>query len=99
MRAIGLVSLQHLVVGDQTLSALRQENLVAKFHRLARLAPLDQIGVSLKDGVDLLIHRNLLPIDHPAEGLVDDPVGQVAVRSDLRPELVDRHACGHVDPS
>jgi len=62
MRATGWVSLQQLVAGDQTLSALRQENLVAKFHRLARLAPRDQIGVSLKDGVDLLIHRTSSPL-------------------------------------
>src|SRR5207302_1558212 len=38
---IGRVSLQYLIVSDQALCALCQENLVAKFHWLSRLAPLD----------------------------------------------------------
>src|SRR5208282_5577081 len=97
MVGIGRVSFQYLVVSDQALTTLCQEDLVAEFHWLARLAPLDQIGVRLKDGVDLLIGRNLLPIDHPSAGLVNDLVAQVAIRGDLLLKLVERHARGYID--
>jgi len=41
MVGVGRIAVQHLIVGDQALGALGEKNLVAKFHRLLRLAPLD----------------------------------------------------------
>ena len=43
MIAIDRIPLQHSIVGNQALSTLGQEDLVAEFHRLQCLAPLDQI--------------------------------------------------------
>src|SRR6266436_4622200 len=96
--AVGGVPLQHLVVGDQALGALGQENLVAEFHRFLRLAPLDQSRVVFEDRINFLLAGNLLSLDHPAAGLVDDAVGQIAVGGDLPPQLIDRQARDDIDP-
>jgi hypothetical protein len=86
MVGVGGVSLQHKVVGDQSLGALGQENLAAEFHRFLSLAPLDRIRVELEDRVDFLLAGNLLSCDHPAAGLVDDAVGQIAAGGELLPQ-------------
>ena len=99
MVGVGGVPLQHPVVGDQSLGAHGQENLVAEFHRFLSLAPLDQIRVELEDRVDFLLAGNRLSLDHPAAGLVDDAVGKLAVEGDLLPELVDHQARDHIDPT
>src|SRR6266849_9636761 len=83
MVGVERIAVQHLIVGDQTLGALGQKNLVAKFHRFLRLAPLDQIGVGLEDGVDLLLGGNLFSLQHSATALVDHSLGQLAVAGDL----------------
>src|SRR5260370_35980276 len=83
MVGVERIAVQRLIVGDQALGALGEENLVAKFHRLLRLAPLDQIGVGLEDGVDLLLGGNLFSLQHPAAALVDHSLGQLAVAGDL----------------
>jgi len=41
MIAIDRIPLQHSIVGNQAMSTLGQEDLVAEFHRLQCLAPLD----------------------------------------------------------
>lgn len=89
MVAVGGVALQHLVVGDQALCTLGQEDLVAEFYWLENFAPLDQIRVGFEDRVDFLVAGDLLSLDHPAAGLVDDAVGQIAVGGDLLPQLRD----------
>src|ERR1039457_6348230 len=94
---IGGIAGQNLIVGDQALGTLGQEDLVTEFHRLALLAPLDQVRVGLEDGVHLLVGRNLLSVEYPPTGLVNDLLAQVAVSRDLLAELVDRHAAEHVD--
>src|SRR5712691_11960240 len=62
MVGVGGIPLQHPVVGDQALSTLSQENLVAEFHRLLSLAPLDPIRVGLEERVDLLLAGNLFSL-------------------------------------
>src|ERR1017187_6277922 len=41
--AVGGIAVQNLIVGDQALGTLGQEDLVTELHRLALLAPLDQM--------------------------------------------------------
>ena len=60
---------------------------MTEFHRLALLAPLDQLRVVLEDRVHFLVNRNLLSIQHSAASLVDDRPAQVAVSRDLPAEL------------
>src|ERR1035437_1652894 len=95
--AVGGIAVQNLIVGDQALGTLGQEDLVTEFHRLALLAPLDQVRVGLEDGVHLLVGRNLLSVEYPPTGLVNDLLAQVAVSRDLLAELVDGQVAGHVD--
>ena len=95
--AVGRIALQHLVVGDQTLRALGQEDLVPEFHRLAFLASLDQVRVVLEDRVHFLPGRNLLSVQHPPPGLVHDLIAQAAVSRDLLAKLVNHHAAEHID--
>src|ERR1019366_5061992 len=47
---VGGIAVQNLIVGDQALGTLGQEDLVTELHRLALLAPLDQVRVGLEDG-------------------------------------------------
>src|ERR1022692_2208514 len=49
--AVGGIAVQNLIVGDQALGTLGQEDLVTELHRLALLAPLDQVRVGLEEGV------------------------------------------------
>lgn len=42
--SVGRIAAQNLIVGDQALGTLRQKDLVAELHRLAMLAPFDQVG-------------------------------------------------------
>src|ERR1039457_4122664 len=95
--AVGGIAVQNLIVGDQALGTLGQEDLVTELHRLALLAPLDQVRVGLEDGVHFLVSRNRLSVQHPPTGLINDLLAQVAVSRDLLAELVHRHAAEHVD--
>src|ERR1017187_7443107 len=95
--AVGGIAVQNLIVGDQALGTLGQEDLVTELHRLALLAPLDQMRVGLEDGVHLLVGRNLLSVEYPPTGLVNDLLAQVAVSRDLLAELVDGQVAEHVD--
>ncbi len=70
---------------------------MSEFHRLTLLAALDQVRVVLEDGVYFFIGRNLLSLQHPPPGLINDLLTQVAVSRDLLAKLVDRHAPEHVD--
>jgi len=47
---------------------------VPELHRRALLTPLDQVRVVLEDGIHLLLGWNLLSVQHPPAGLVDDLV-------------------------
>src|ERR1700730_6933355 len=60
MDLVGRVSLQHFVLRDQTLRAFGEEHLVAELDGRSLLATLDQVGMGLKNGIDLLAIGNLL---------------------------------------
>src|SRR6266498_983821 len=92
MVGVGGIAIQHLIVGDQALGAFSEENLVTKFHRLLRLAALDQIGVGLENRVDLLLGGDLLSQQHPAAALVDHSIGELAVAGDLVAKRINGHA-------
>src|SRR5260370_32104026 len=83
-------SLQSFVVRDQTLRALGEKNFVAELHRCAHLAALDQVGMRLENGVDLLGVGNLLSLEHAAAGLIDDLPSQAAVALEFFSKLVKR---------
>jgi hypothetical protein len=57
---VGWIAPQHLVLRDQARCAFGEENLVAKLDRRAHLAALDQVGMRLEDGIDLLVGSELL---------------------------------------
>ncbi len=78
MICVARVSLQHFILGDQTLSALGQKDFVAELDGGLHLATLDQIGVGFKDGVDLLGVGDLLSLQHAAACLIDHPLSQLA---------------------
>jgi len=78
MDLVARVSRQHGILGDQTLSALGPKDCVAKLERGFHLAPLDQIGVGFQEGVDLLGAGDLLSLQHPAAGLTDHALSQLA---------------------
>ena len=83
------ISLQDPVLRDQTLRTFGQEDFVAELDRFIDLSSLNQIGVRLKDRIDFFRSRNLLPIQDPAAGLIDDPVSQLAIVGDLLPKRLN----------
>ena len=86
---IARIPLEHLVLGDQPLGGFREENLVAELDRCLHFAALDQIRVSLENGMDLLGSGNLFSLEHATARLVDHPVSPFTVVVDLFPERVD----------
>src|SRR6267142_1835585 len=60
MHLVNRVSLQHLVLRNQTLRAFGEEHLVAELDGRSYLAALDQVGMGLEDGIDFLGVGNLL---------------------------------------
>ena len=55
MDLVGRIAFQHLVLRDQALRAFGEEDFVAELDRRAHLAALDQVGMGLEDGIDLLV--------------------------------------------
>ena len=60
MDLVGRIAFQHLVSRDQALSATGEEDFVAELDRRAHLAALDQGGMGLEDGINLLVGSDLL---------------------------------------
>jgi len=77
------IAVEDAVVGDEAAGALRQEDLVAELDRAGHLPALEEIGVGLEDREELLVHGHLVPLEHAAAGLRDDPVGQAREVLDL----------------
>src|SRR6516164_10216913 len=73
------VSLQDLVLRDQTLGAFGQKHFMPKFHRGLYFSTFDEVGVRLKDGIDLLRIGNLLALEHTTARLIDHAVSKFAV--------------------
>lgn len=86
---IGGITLKYIVLGDQTSGTFSQKDLVAKFDRFLYFPPLDQIGVSFKDRVDLVVVWNLLSLKYAAAALIDDTVAELAVVVNLPSKLTE----------
>src|SRR6202008_1110510 len=71
MNLVGRIAFQHLVLRDQALRAFSEEDFVAELDRRAHLAALDQVGMGLEDGIDLLVGSELLTKEHTKKGLIE----------------------------
>jgi len=71
MALIARISVQNLILGNQTFGALCQKYFVAKFQRRPYLAALNEIGMRLKYGVELLRIRNLFSLEHATARLIN----------------------------
>ena len=80
---VGRIAFQHLVLRDQALCAFGEEDFVAELDRRAHLAALDQVGMGLEDGIDLLVGSDLLAKEHTTTCLIDDTISQPAEVLDL----------------
>ena len=96
MHLVSRVTLQHFILRDQAVRALGEEHLVAELDRRAHLAALDQVGMGLEDGIDLLGSGDLLAIEHTAARLIDHAAPQATVVRDLSPALVNGQVGKHV---
>src|SRR5258705_13514703 len=91
MNFVRRVSLEDLILGDQTFGAFGKEHLVAEFHGRAHLAAFDQVGMGLEDRIDLLGIGHLLAIKHAAARLINHLLAETAIMRDLVADGVDRH--------
>ncbi len=90
MSLVRRITIQDVVLGDQTDRTFREEDLVAELDRLLSLAPLDAVRVGLEDREDLVFVGNLLALEHSAAGLIDDAIGEAAVMLELLAEGFDQ---------
>jgi hypothetical protein len=68
------ISIEHPILSDQAVGALRNVDFMAEFHRLEDLASFDQIRVSFEYRKDLLFVRHLLLIKDSSPCLINDAV-------------------------
>src|ERR1700739_2302709 len=90
------ISLQDLILCDQSVRALRQEYPVTKLNWRLDLAAFDQVGMRLEDGKDLFAVGNLLIIDDATARLIDHSFSQPAVMLDLLAQFGGGHVGGHI---
>src|SRR5262252_6857363 len=95
MALIARISVQNLILGNQTFGALCQKYFVAKFQRRPYLAALNEIGMRLKYGVELLRIRNLFSLEHATARLINHTVAQIAIVLDFRPIRLNRQSCSY----
>ena len=57
---------------------------MTELDRFARFAPLDQFGVRFKQTVELLVSRQLDPVEDPLVDLVDNLMHQRKIMSQFR---------------
>src|SRR4029077_20689648 len=69
---------------------------MAELDRRAHLAALDQVGMGLEDGINLLVGSDLLAEEHTTTCLIDDTISQPAEVLDLPAQLLDGHVGEHV---
>src|SRR5262245_11171159 len=95
MALIARISVQNLILGNQTFGALCQKYFVAKFQWRQYLAALIEIGMSLKYEIELLRIRNLFSLEHATAPLINHTVAQIAIVLDFRPIRLDRQSCSY----
>ena len=91
MNFIHRVSLDHLILGDQTFGAFGEEHFVTELNGRAHLAALDQVGMRLEDRTNFLGIGDLLAIEHAAARLIDHTLAKTTIMRDLVAQSVDRH--------
>ena len=96
MGLVGWISVQHLVLRDQALRAFSDEYLMAELDWRSHLAALDQVGVGLENGIDLLVIWYLLAIQYAATCLIDHTAPKPAKVLDLFTQLFNDHCSKHV---
>jgi hypothetical protein len=85
------ITLLDLILRNQSLVTFGEKDLVSEFQRSEHFAPLDQIGMGLENGINLLRIRHLLSQEHAAPCLIDRALPQLAIMLDLPAKLLDRH--------
>ena len=96
MNLVGNVSLEHIILGDQSLGAFGEKHLVAELDGRAHFTALDQVGMWLEDRIDLLRIGDLLAVEHTAAGLLDHPRSETAIICNLVADGVDLQGRQHV---
>jgi len=66
MLLVDRIAVQHFILRDQAARAFGEEDLVAELDRRLHFATLDQVGMGLKDRIELLGSWNLLAVEHTA---------------------------------
>src|SRR5258708_13121771 len=99
MNFIRRVSLEHLILGDQTLGAFGEEHLMAELNGCTHLAALDQVGMGLEDRIDFLGIGDLLAIEHAAARLIDHALAKTTIMRDLVAKGVNRHPAKKAPPA
>ena len=84
------ISIEHPILSDQAVGALRNVDFMAEFHRLEDLASFDQIRVSFEYRKDLLFVRHLLLIKDSSPCLINDAIPKATVMVDLLSDGLDR---------
>jgi len=66
MLLVDRIAVQHFILRDQAARAFGEEDLVAELDRRLHFATLDQVGMGLKNRIELLASWNLLAVEHTA---------------------------------
>src|SRR5450755_4596528 len=86
------IAVQYVILRDKAARAFGKEDLVPKFDRRLHLAALDEVGMGLKDRIDLLGGWNLLAVEHTAARLIDHTVSKATEVLDLLAGLMKRRS-------
>src|SRR5450631_248323 len=90
------IAVQYVILRDKAARAFGKEDLVPKLDRRLHLAALDEVGMGLKDRIDLLGGWNLLAVEHTAARLIDHTVSKATEVLDLLARLRDRQIGDHI---
>src|SRR5712691_12284673 len=89
------ISVQHVILRDQAARAFGEEDLVAELDRRLHLTALDEVGVGLKNRIELLDSWNLLAVEYTAARLINHTVSETTKVLDLLARLRDRQIGDH----
>src|ERR1700676_4143340 len=71
------------ILRDPAARAFGEEDLVAELDRRLHFAALDEVGVGLKNRIELLDSWNLLAVEHTAARLINHTVSKTTKMLDL----------------
>src|SRR5215471_18119464 len=96
MDLVRRISLEHLVLSDQTDGALGEKHLVAELDWCAHLAALDEVGMRLEDRIDFLCSGHLFAVEHAAARLVNHPLAEAEIMLDIGADAFDLQGGGQI---